>query len=224
MSSTSDQLEQTLASCLPGAACNVLVLDLAQLTEGQGSDPLDTSDWPEPWRDSSAHEDASTRTWWIQAPEDLGRGWASAFPVWLCQAAGARSLLILAQPSDQEPAPLSPLHLTDVVDLTQQSPLIGLGPSPRGPLFPDRTRLLDPDLTGELQALIKSTPAIAADTSTDPGNGPWQVLLPRISIPLAAAAHVGLPAVALALAPEDRSLPWDAIIQTLAAAPASQAP
>jgi hypothetical protein len=83
--------------------------------------------------------------------------------------------------------------------------------------------MLDPDLTGELQALIKSTPAIAADTSTNPGDGPWQVLLPRISTPLAAAAHVGLPAVALALPREHESLPWDAIIQTLTAARAPQA-
>ncbi len=223
MYSNSDQLEQSLASCLSGAACDVLVLDLAQLADGQGSEPLNTSDWPKPWRGTNAHEDPSTRTWWIQAPKDLGRGWPSAFPVWLCQAAGARALLILAQPSDQDPAPLSPLHLTDVVDLTQESPLIGLGPSPRGTLFPDRTQMLDPGLTDELQALIKSSPAIAADTSTDPGNGPWQILLPRVSIPLAAAAHVGLPAVALALAPQD-TLPWDAIIQTLGAAPTPQAP
>jgi hypothetical protein len=223
MLANSDQLEQTLAICLRDATCNLLVLDLAQLAEGQGSKPLDTSGWPEPWRDTSAHEDPSTRTWWVQAPKDPGRGWPSAFPVWLCQAAGAKALLILAQVSDQESAPHSPLHLTDVVDLTQQSPLIGLGPSPRGTLFPDRTRMLDPDLTGELQALIKSTPAIAADTSTNPGDGPWQVLLPRISTPLAAAAHVGLPAVALALPREHKSLPWDAIIQTLTAARAPQA-
>jgi hypothetical protein len=35
---------------------------------------------------------------------------------------------------------------------------------------------------------------------------------------------VGLPAVALALPREHKSLPWDAIIQTLTAARAPQAP
>ncbi|MDE0903229.1 MAG: hypothetical protein OSB42_01240 [Planctomycetota bacterium] len=223
MLTQAEHLETGIAACLPGTPCDVLVLDQGGLATDQGDASLVTDAWPEPWSHAHARQDTSgsQRVWWVSSPAQPSSGWPTAFPVWLAQAAGAQAMLILARaPQTQK----GPRHLTDVVDLTQRSPLIGLGPSPRGPLFPDRTGVLDPELAQRVQALIQSTPAIAADAAQDTGatgdagSGPWDLVLPGISAPLAAAAHVGLPAVALALgdpAEPNRSYPWKQIIQAL---------
>ena len=217
MLTKAEHLESGIAACLPGTPCDVLVLDQGGLATDQGDASLVTEAWPEPWSHAHARQDASgsQRVWWVSSPAQTSTGWPKAFPVWLAQAAGAQAMLILARAPQTEKGPR---HLTDVLDLTQRSPLIGLGPSPRGPLFPDRTGVLNPELAQRVQALIQSTPAIAADATGDPGSGPWDLVLPGISAPLAAAAHVSLPTVALALrdpAEANQPYPWKQIIQAL---------
>lgn len=224
MDVSSAGLEAALESSGPLSPCGVLVLDWTGLCWNPDLDDLHTGSWPAPWTDARARLGTGTgsqeSTWWVQAPQASAGGWPQAFPVWLAKMAGAKSLLLLdrAEPQSRHGSSHSHCwrHLSDVVDLEQQSPLIGLGPSPRGPLFPDRTAALDPALAAEVASVLGSTPAVAASRGpASPGQGPWDLIAPHMAAPLSAAAHVSLPSVALVAEGTPPRLPLPAIMEVL---------
>lgn len=155
------------------------------------------------------------------ATEPALHGWRAAFPVWWASERGAQAVLVLAegQATGREPFPAGVVHATDHLDLTADSPLIGLGASPRGPLFPDRTQVLDPNLVAPAERLLGSQGGVVA--CLPPRGAGLAAAGPNAladeadatatsgASALAAAAHCGLPALLLvrlsddALAAED---------------------
>lgn len=140
--------------------------------------------------------------------------WERAFPVWLAAAAGARTMVhTSAATSLDDRLPVGTLAaVNDHINLSGHTPLLGLGPTRLGPLFPDQTRLHHAGLrlraTDHLQSLgqnlgdgvgaclqgpssitqaewnwLASTPA---DLAIQDSAGPW-----------IAAAHAGLALIAL---------------------------
>ncbi|MCA9003227.1 MAG: hypothetical protein KDB61_14990, partial [Planctomycetes bacterium] len=69
--------------------------------------------------------------------------WERAFPVWLAAAAGARLLIhTSAGTALQDSHGLGSIAaVTDHINLSGGTPLLGLGPTQLGPLFPDQTQL-----------------------------------------------------------------------------------
>ncbi len=140
--------------------------------------------------------------------------WERAFPVWLAAAAGARTIVhTSAGTSLRKDLPVGSLAaISDHINLSGHTPLLGLGPTNLGPLFPDQTRLHHPGLRlkasdvlqgmgltlGEgigacLQGPSRSTPAeyrwlagTPADLALQDCSGPW-----------IAAAHAGLALLAM---------------------------
>lgn len=230
MDTASSSLEAAILACGEEQDCGVLVLDLDDQTQEQGSILLSAKSWPDPWKSVAPRQtpgkSPGKNVWWVSTPQIQAPGWVQTFPVWLARARGAQAMLVLGRPTKVHPA-LSGAsrgfwHLEDVLDLDQDSPLIGLGPSPRGPLFPDRTQVLDGPLTARIQNLLGSLGAVAASTSSavNKSAGPyWDLVVPHLAAPLSAAAHAGLPTVALVVGDAAPTLPFDAIMEALLMAP-----
>ena len=84
--------------------------------------------------------------------------WARGFPVWLAAAAGARVCLYTTGARALGPLPEGPavgdlFLVRDHLNLSGSTPLLGLGATGLGPLFPDQTRLHDPGLRELAQRL-----------------------------------------------------------------------
>jgi len=181
---------------------------------------------PEPWRSCELHVGRLGEVELV-ALDDLsgdpldaeGAAWTSGFPCWLGAALGARVLVHTsagaALPCDEEgagerPAVGSLALLSDHVNLSGSTPLVGLGASRLGPLFPDVSRLHDAGLraaalAGALERGLDACEAVAACTcgpSLDtPAEERWraragaQVSVQGLAAPLLAAAHAGLTAL-----------------------------
>ncbi|MEE2939193.1 MAG: hypothetical protein VX460_02290 [Planctomycetota bacterium] len=159
-----------------------------------------------------------TTVWCIEdAPEVLegaaDPAWARAFPVWWAAACGAEVLIhSSAGTSLHESATAGLAHVTDHINLSGSTPLEGLGESRLGPLFPDQTRVHDERLAALALEVAEAsgdrlTGAVAAcvhgPSVSTPAELRWQraagadLSVQDLAGPLVAAAHAGLPTLAL---------------------------
>jgi len=143
--------------------------------------------------------------------------WVRAMPVWLAAAAGALACVhtsagsALGQPAGTPRVPCLAL-LRDHINFSGSTPLLGLGPSRLGPLFPDLTHLHHAGLRAaaleRAEALgIPAVEAIAACTLGPALETPAEramlarlganVAVPNLAAPLLAAGHAGLAVLAL---------------------------
>ena len=153
--------------------------------------------------------------------------WARAWPVWLARAAGAEicvhtSAGVRVGGPEQGP-PLGSLAITqDHLNLSGRSPLVGLGTTRLGPLFPDLTHLHDAELREAALSLaassgIDAAPAIAACTLGPALDTPAelafyasagaQIAVQGLADPLIACAHAGLALIAITAVTDDGTRP-----------------
>ena len=191
------------------------------LDSGVKLDLADVEGTPEAFRTLSLiagtlSGDEGTATVWVL--DDSPRGsaadapaWTNAFPVWLSAAAGAQFLIHASAGVSLDPSigVGSIVRASDHINLSGTTPLLGLGASRLGPLFPDQTRLHDAELAGIYRSAAGDADisAVAACTlgpalSTPAELGAYRsvgagVAVQRLSDPLIAAAHAGLGALAL---------------------------
>ena len=161
----------------------------------------------------------SLPVWLIEdAPEDAPDGeppWAAAFPVWLAAAAGAVSLVHTAAGSaldlGADSLALGTLALvSDHLNLSGATPLVGLGKTRLGPMFPDQTQLHDRRLRAQALAIaarlgLAAREVVAVGTLgpaiETPAERRWfaraggAVAVQRLATTLLAAAHAGLGAL-----------------------------
>lgn len=144
--------------------------------------------------------------------------WVEAFPCWLAANAGASSLILVAAGSAlevQDRESLTPGQLallTDHINLSGSTPLLGLGNSHLGPMFPDQTRLHDLRLRALARSAAKTLgldarEAVAACTAGPSLDTPAErrfharagadVAVQGLAPPLLAAAHAGLRVLAV---------------------------
>ncbi|MBL8857173.1 MAG: hypothetical protein JNL28_01530 [Planctomycetes bacterium] len=184
---------------------------------------------PKPWRDAVLHVGflGETPVWILEdapgAPEFGGNEmsgeapWVRAFPCWLAAAAGApvcvHTSAGLALESRANPvAPLSLALVTDHINLSGRTPLLGLGDSKLGPLFPDQSRLHLASLRHSalargrklgvpvVEAIAACTPFPALETPAE--RGYWaragaDIAVQGLAQPLLACAHSGLAVLAI---------------------------
>lgn len=179
---------------------------------------LDTlSAIPAPWRQTKLHtgtlgnlnvwalDDCVGDPGVLQAPD---APWSSAFPVWWAAESGAALCVHTSAGSalDAESSPGFAL-LSDHINLSGKSPLLGLGPSELGPLFPDpsglhhvglrhaalKQALLLDLVAREVVAACTSGPALetAAERRMLASLGA-DVSVQALAAPLIACAHAGL--------------------------------
>lgn len=185
---------------------------------------------PPAWQEGLLHAGrlGTLRAWLLEdAPGGYETGeagepgrpaWERAWPVWLAAASGAElcvhtSAGVLLGPRNQPGLELGGLAvLTDHLNLSGGTPLLGLGESRLGPLFPDQSRVHHHGLRARLLAHARrlgvpcgeglaaclvgpglATPAELAWLS----QGPASVAVQGLADPLIAAAHAGLAVVAL---------------------------
>ncbi|MEL6712659.1 MAG: hypothetical protein AAFP86_02735, partial [Planctomycetota bacterium] len=155
-----------------------------------------------------AGELAGRATWIadVAADEaDASAPWARALPIWLAAAAGARCVLHTCAGTalvGQEPGAIA--RVSDHLNLSGRSPLTGLGESRLGPLFPDQTRVHDPELGALARGLGEARgttmfDAVAACTIgpalATPAEFRWyrsvgaDVAVQGLASPLIASAH-----------------------------------
>jgi purine-nucleoside phosphorylase len=180
---------------------------------------------PAPWRDTLLHAGklGETPVWLLEdAPGPPEHGshepfgeppWVRGYAFWLAAAAGApvcvhaSAGLALERPRHKPIASGSLALVSDHINVSGRTPLIGLGDSKLGPLFPDQSRL-------HLESLRKSAlkrakklglpvvEAVAACTigpavETPAERAFWSkagadVAVQGLAIPLLASAHAGL--------------------------------
>ena len=176
---------------------------------------------PASWSEALLHygELESLPVWLIEdAPEDAPDGeppWAAAFPVWLAAAAGAVSLVHTAAGSaldlGADSLALGTLALvSDHLNLSGATPLVGLGKTRLGPMFPDQTQLHDRRLRAQALAIaarlgLAAREVVAVGTLgpaiETPAERRWfahaggAVAVQRLATTLLAAAHAGLGAL-----------------------------
>jgi purine nucleoside phosphorylase len=178
---------------------------------------------PESWRHALLHwgELNGLAVWLLEDEPAPGRetarepAWARTWPVWLAAGAGAVSLVCSAGACALDETKLGTFALaSDHLDFGGESPLSGLGETRLGPMFPDTSRLHDGALRraalaecerlglAAREAVVACTPAPALET---PAEQAWyrsagaQVSVQGLGAWLAAAAHAGLGALAVAL-------------------------
>ena len=159
--------------------------------------------------------------WLLEDPHTPGEealdqpAWARVWPAWLAAAAGAVSMIHTSGACALTGARLGSLGLVrDHLDFSGASPLVGLGDTRLGPMFPDTTRLHDDVLRraalaecarlglAGVEVVAACTPEPALETPAEQawlrtagadlsvqGLGPW----------LLAAAHAGLGTLAIGL-------------------------
>lgn len=209
---------------LPSALSEISSVDLGDLP---GVPPI--------WQEGLLHAGRLGNCWiWMleDAPGDLefGEGgaperpaWERSWPVWLGASGGAQVMLhtaagvaLDANLDSREGTPgLQPGQLAvlnDHINLSGQTPLLGLGETRLGPLFPDQSQLHHPGLRSRALAHgerlgIQVTEAQAAclvgPSLATPAELRWlastgcQVAVQGLAAPLIAAAHAGLATLAL---------------------------
>lgn len=150
-------------------------------------------------------------------------GWRLGFPVWLAAASGASVMVHLSAGTSLAPERIRAPGLAlvrDHIHFAGASPLVGLGESALGPLFPDLSPLHDLEL--RLAALARSreleicaAEAIALCTAGPALETPAErrmyaalgaeVAVASLAIPLLAAAHAGLRALAIVAVTDARA-------------------
>lgn len=173
---------------------------------------------PRPWREGVlAWGDFHGLAVWMLddaplEPEDGEPAWLRSFPVWLAAASGASALLHasagIALVRDGKSLPVGSLAFAaDHLNLSGSSPLVGIGESQLGPMFPDQTRVHDPHLRRAALAAaerlgVAANEAVVACTSGPTLDTPAErrfyaragadVAVQDLAGPLIAAAHAGL--------------------------------
>ena len=208
---------------LPGRLRNAQVVELGELC-GEC----------EPWNTQVLHagELGTLPVWLLEDVSDEplldepASPWVRAMPVWLAAAAGALACVHTSAGSALgEPARLPCLAvLRDHLNFSGSTPLLGLGPSRLGPLFPDLTHLHHAGLRAaaleRAEALgIRAVEAIAACTLGPALETPAErvmlarlgasVAVPDLAAPLLAAGHAGLAVVAIVAMTDANSGPAD---------------
>ncbi len=176
------------------------------------------------------------RVWLLDDPggsADAEPAWSAGFPCWLAAACGARVLVHTAAGCGLEGGPRrgSLAVLEDHVRCGDHNPLVGIGESELGPLFPDLSRLYDAPLR---RAALERGARSGLDVSTTVGaltRGPALdtpaerrsfarlgagVALQGASAALLSAAHAGLVVLSIA-AVTDEGLGTASLEQILAA-------
>lgn len=163
--------------------------------------------------------------------------WARAFPVWWAAACGADALIHSSAGTVLQGDAGGLAHLTDHINLSGSTPLEGLGESRLGPLFPDQTRVHDERLAALALELAETAGdelvgAVAAcvhgPSVATPAELRWQrasgatLSVQDIAAPLVAAAHAGIPTLAVCAMTDTLDAQRD--LATLVAATAAQAP
>jgi len=189
----------------------------ARLKDGRRLPLSQIAGVPACWQQAVLHwGDFNGLSLWMidDEPGDLEAGappWVEAFPVWLAAAAGASALLHTsaghALPLAGAPELGAFALLSDHVNLSGASVLVGLGESRLGPIFPDQTQVHDAHLRRAAKAVatrlgIVAQECVAACTlgpSIDtPAERRWfahcgaHVAVQRLATPILAAAHAGL--------------------------------
>jgi len=203
---------------------------------------------PRPWKDSFLHAGHlnGVAVWILEDPTDEPAverpPWTGGFPCWLAAAAGASTLVHTSAASalptapHREPFAVGTLALaTDHLNLSGSSPLIGIGDSRLGPMFPDQTRLHDAALRrGALACAerlgIAAREAVVACTAGPNLDTPAErrfyaaagadVAVQGLATPLVAAAHAGLVTLAIGIVTDEGGGPID-LARVLAAAQAT---
>jgi purine-nucleoside phosphorylase len=181
---------------------------------------------PEAWRRArlSAGSLAGLEAWILEdAPGPPERGalpdpdeapWVRGFPCWLAAAAGAAALVHSSAGASLagDLAPGTFAVVSDHLNLSGRTPLLGLSSSALGPLFPDTSRLHHEELRARAleiaQALgLPAREAIAACAMGPALETPAErsffaragadVAVQGLEGPLLAAAHAGLAALAV---------------------------
>ncbi len=157
--------------------------------------------------------------------------WTRAFPCWLARAAGAEILLhssagtTLSAHGASAAPPVGAIALVrDHLNLSGSTPLLGLGPTRLGPLFPDVSRLHDGTLRakaldlarerglGAAQAVAACTLGPALDTPAELAffaRAGASIAVQGLAAPLIAAAHAGLAVLALCAITDAGGAPAD---------------
>lgn len=148
-------------------------------------------------------------------PDEPTSPWMRALPVWLAAAAGAQVLVHTSAGSALAGFPgRAPgfALVRDHLNLSGQTPLLGLGESKLGPLFPDLTLLYHAGLRAAALARAEALGLAACEAIAAATLGPAletpaeramlarlgaEVAVPNLATPLLAAGHAGLAAVAL---------------------------
>ena len=213
---------------LAGTGLGVLPASLKDL---RSMDLADLPGTPRAWQEGLLHAGSlgDCSVWMLEdAPDEIifGEGgglerpaWERAWPVWLGASSGAQIMLYTAagvalhaagQASSLETGSLA--VLTDHVNLSGRTPLLGLGQTSLGPLFPDQSQLHHRALLASAQKHaqrlgIPLSEALAAclvgPSLATPaelrwlGNSGFQVAVQGLADPLIAAAHAGLATLAL---------------------------
>jgi len=142
--------------------------------------------------------------------------WTRGFPVWLAAAAGASVMVHasagFALPGEKKVAPGSLAIVRDHVNFSGRTPLLALGASELGPLFPDTSQLHNTELREAALDLadkmgLKAVEAVAACVAgpcleTAAERTFWaragaDVAVQELQNPLIAAAHAGFAALAI---------------------------
>jgi len=205
---------------LAGAGLGLLPARLARA----GRLPLSVLDTtPDAWREGLLHwgELDGLPVWLLEdertpgVASGDGPAWERTWPVWLAAGAGAVSMIACEGACALDDTPLGTFALArDHLDFGGESPLVGLGESRLGPMFPDTSRLHDGalrraalDTAARLglaarEVVVACTPAPALET---PAEQAWyrsagaQVSVQGLGAWLAAAAHAGLGTLAVGL-------------------------
>jgi len=177
---------------------------------------------PAAWRETTLYTGklGQLSVWLVDdapgAAEDGGHeepgepAWARGFPVWLAGAAGA-SVMVHASagyalPSEKKIAPGTLAFVRDHVNFSGRTPLLALGPSDLGPLFPDTSQLHNVELREAALKLAEKLGVRAVEAVAACVAGPcletaaertfWaragaDVAVQELHNPLIAAAHAG---------------------------------
>ena len=161
---------------------------------------------------------------------DLGAAWTRGFPCWLAAAAGARVVVdvsagvALPAPARRALVPGSIAVASDHLNLSGTTPLVGLGASKLGPLFPDTSQLhhaalRDAALRHAKALGIAARAAVVACTvgpalETPAERAFWAkagaaVAVQGLADPLLASAHAGLACLALVAVTDAGDEPGD---------------
>lgn len=183
---------------------------------------------PDAWRETTLYAGnlGGLAVWLVDdapgAAEDGGHeepgepAWARGFPVWLAASAGA-SVMIHASagyalPSDAQIAPGTLALVRDHVNVSGRTPLMALGTSELGPLFPDTSQLHSPALRASALEITRKLGVPAVEATVACVAGPcletaaertfWaragaDVAVQELQNPLIAAAHAGFAALAI---------------------------
>jgi len=155
-----------------------------------------------------------------EASDEPRPAWMAALPVWLAAASGAAVCVHTsagsALPSDElGRVPLAPRSFAligDHVNFSGTSPLVGLGESRLGPLFPDLSHLHHAGLRAAAEARARALGLVAREAVAACTLGPAletpaerrmlarlgaDVAVPGLAAPLVAAGHAGLALLAI---------------------------